>query len=356
MVNPIEQAPLPDRAECCGRSREVTRDFGHADLQIFALAAAHDLAGRVAARIGTALAPHEEREFEDGEHKARPLVSVRGQDVYVIQCLDGGGAQQVNDRIVRLLFFLATLKDGGAARVTAVVPYLAYSRKERQTKSRDPVATRTLARLIEAVGTDAVVTLDAHNLAAFQNAFRCRAWHLDSAYLFADHLADVLGAGPVAVVSPDAGGVKRAQLFREMLTARLGRDVGLAFMEKRRSGGEVGGSHLVGEVEGGTAVIIDDMIASGGTMVRAAHALKEQGAEKVFAVAAHGLFTAGADKARADPAIDRWIVTDTVAPRTDIPRLAAGSVEIVSAAPLFAEAIRRLHENGSLTELLHFPG
>lgn len=329
---------------------------GHGGLQIFALAAARDLAGRIAAQTGSALSPHEEREFEDGEHKARPLVSVRGQDVYVIQCLDGGGEGQVNDRLVRLLFFLATLKDAGAARVTAVIPYLAYARKERQTKSRDPVATRTLARLIEAVGTDAVVTLDVHNLAAFQNAFRCRAWHLDTAYLFANHLADGLGSGPVAVVSPDAGGVKRAQLFREMLEARLGRDVGSAFMEKRRSGGQVSGSLLVGAVDGTCAVMIDDMIASGGTMVRAARALKERGARQVLAVAAHGLFTTGAAEALADPAIDRWIVTDTVAPRRAAPGLPAGRVETVSAAPLFAEAIRRLHDDGSLTELLHFPG
>jgi ribose-phosphate pyrophosphokinase len=323
--------------------------------QLFGLNATRGFAEQIAARLGTDLAPHEEREFGDGEHKARPLVSVRGRDAYVIQCLHGDGGQGVNDRLVRLLLFLATLKDDGAARVTAVIPYLAYARKERQTKARDPVATRTLARLIEAVGTDAVVTLDVHNLAAFQNAFRCRNWHLDTAHLFADHLAGELGQGPVVVVSPDAGGVKRAQLFREMLLQRLDRDVGSAFMEKRRSGGRVSGSLLVGEVAGATAVMIDDMIASGGTMVRAALALKERGAPRVIAVAAHGLFTEGAAEALADPAIDRWIVTDTVPPRRIDPALFADRVEVISAAPLFAEAIARLHSDGSLTELLHFP-
>ena len=117
--------------------------------QLFGLNATRGFAEQIAARLGTDLAPHEEREFEDGEHKARPLVSVRGRDAYVIQCLHGGAGQSVNDRLVRLLLFLATLKDDGAARVTAVIPYLAYARKERQTKARDPVATRTLARLIE---------------------------------------------------------------------------------------------------------------------------------------------------------------------------------------------------------------
>ncbi|MBC7142955.1 MAG: ribose-phosphate pyrophosphokinase [Rhodobacteraceae bacterium] len=324
-------------------------------MQLFALSAAKDFGAAIAGHLGIDLCPLEERGFEDGEHKARPLVSVRGQDVYVVGRLDGDVGESVNDRLIRLLFFLATVKDDGAARVTAVIPYLAYARKDRQTKSRDPVATRTLARLIEAVGTDAVVTLDVHNLAAFQNAFRCRSWHLDTARLFSRHLAAGLGGGPVTVVSPDAGGVKRAQLFREMLERVTGRLAGAAFMEKRRSGGEVSGSLLVGDATGATAVIVDDMIASGGTMVRAARALKEGGAGPVIAVAAHGLFTAGAEAALDDPAIDRWLVTDTV-PLSRLTPEAARRVETVSAAPLFAEAIRRLSSNGSLVDLLDFPG
>ncbi len=325
-------------------------------MQIFALSAAQDFGMAIAGHLGIGLSPLEERGFEDGEHKARPLVSVRGEDVYLVERLNGDAGESVNDRLIRLLFFLATLKDDGAARVTAVIPYLAYARKDRQTKARDPVATRTLARLVEAVGTDAIVVLDVHNLAAFQNAFRIPNWHLDTARLFSRHLADRMGAAPVAVVSPDAGGVKRAQLFREMLERVTGRPAGAAFMEKRRSGGEVSGSLLVGEVKGATAVIVDDMIASGGTMVRAAQALKERGAGPIYAVAAHGLFTGGAAAAVADAAIDRWFVTDTV-PSHGLPAdLVAGRVETVSVAPLFAEAIRRLHSAGSLVDLLDFPG
>lgn len=324
-------------------------------MQLFALSATEDFGAAIAGALGIEISPLEERDFEDGEHKARPLVSVRGRDVYVVGRLNGDAGESVNDRLIRLLFFLATLKDDGAARVTAVIPYFAYARKDRQTKSRDPVATRTLARLIESVGTDAVVTLDVHNLAAFQNAFRCRNWHLDTARLFSRHLAAGLGSGPVAVVSPDAGGVKRAQLFREMLERVTGRPAGAAFMEKRRSGGKVSGSLLVGEARGATAIVVDDMIVSGGTMVRAARALKEGGAGPVIAVAAHGLFTSGAEAALADPAIDRWLVTDTL-PLARLTPDAARRVEVVSAAPLFAEAIRRLGSNGSLVELLDFPG
>ncbi|WP_347311958.1 ribose-phosphate diphosphokinase [Defluviimonas sp. SAOS-178_SWC] len=324
-------------------------------MQLFALSAAEDFGPAIAGHLGLALSPLEERGFEDGEHKARPLVSVRGEDVYVVERLNGASGESVNDRLIRLLFFLATVKDDGAARVTAVIPYLAYARKDRQTKARDPVATRTLARLIEAAGADAVVTLDVHNLAAFQNAFRCPNWHLDTSRLFSRHLSADLGAGPVSVVSPDAGGVKRAQLFREMLERVTGRSAGAAFMEKRRSGGKVSGSLLVGDAKGATAIIVDDMIASGCTMVRAARALKAGGAGTVIAVAAHGLFTEGAEAAVADPSVDRWLVTDTV-PLNGLSPDAARRVHIVSAVPLFAEAIGRLSSNGSLVELLDFPG
>jgi len=264
-------------------------------MKLFALDASRYLGEPIAAALGVALSPHEERDFEDGEHKARPLVSVRGANAYVIHSLHGEPGNSANDKLVRLLFFIGALRQGGARRITAVIPYLAYSRKDRQTKTRDPVSTRYTAEVIEAMGTDAVVTVDVHNIVAFQNAFRIDAWHLDTRRLFIDRLAPRLGEGPIAVASPDPGGVKRAQLFREMLEDRLGRPVGAAFMEKRRSAGVVSGTLLVGEVEGATAIVVDDMVSSGHTMLRAAEALHAHGAGEVIAVAGHGLFTDGAD-------------------------------------------------------------
>lgn len=151
----------------------------HDELMLFALDASRDFGEAVSRELGTALAAHEEREFEDGEHKSRPLVNVRGRDVYVMQSLYGDAKQSVNDKLCRLLFFLGALRDASAARVTAVVPYLGYARKDRKSKARDPVTTRYVATLFEAVGTDCVVTLDVHNLAAYQNAFRCRTEHLE---------------------------------------------------------------------------------------------------------------------------------------------------------------------------------
>ena len=319
-------------------------------MRIFALNASRPFGEKVAAALRVPLSDHEEREFEDGEHKARPLVGVRGGDVYVIQSLYGDDQQSVNDKLFRLLFFLAAVRENGAARVTAVIPYLAYARKDRQTKPRDPVTTRYLAQILEAVGTDAVMSLEVHNIVAFQNAFRCRSHHLDTRRLFARQVEKLTGQAPVVVASPDPGGVKRAQLFRETLEAVTGRSAGFAFMEKRRSAGEVSGTMLMGDVAGATVLVIDDLISTGGTILRAAAACLERGAGAVHALAAHGLFTGGAPAVVKDPRIAGISVTDSVPPF----RLGAAAqrLDVVSAAPLFAEAIRRCHENGSLVQLL----
>jgi ribose-phosphate pyrophosphokinase len=319
---------------------------------LFALEATRAFGEAVAASLGVSLAPHEERGFEDGEHKARPLAAVRGCSVFVVQSLHGGSEESPNDKLCRLLFFLATLRDQGAASITAVVPYLAYARKDRRTKPRDPVTSRYVAQLFEAIGCDAIVTLDVHNIAAFENAFRCRTIHLDTRLLFVRRLLPMLGEGRVVVASPDPGGVKRAQLFRECLERHLGREVGSAFMEKRRSAGVVSGTLLVGDVAGATVVVVDDLISSGGTLQRAAEACLAHGATRVFAAAAHGLFTRGAAEAMGVNALARVFVTDTVPPFRLPPDLIGERVEIVSAAPLFAEAIRRLHTGGSITSLL----
>lgn len=321
------------------------------ELQIFALGATQELGQAVADELGRPLTPLEERDFEDGEHKMRPLHTVRGADVYVVQSLHGGPEQSPNDKLCRLLFFIATLKTNGAARVTAVVPLMAYARKDRQTKARDPLTARYVAQLFEAIGTDRVVTMEAHNIAAFQNAFRCEAVALDTRGVLIERAAQLAGTGPVTVASPDPGGVKRAQLFREALEERIGRTVGFALMEKRRSGGVVSGEILAGDVDGARVLVLDDMIASGGTMIRAAQALIEGGATDVWALAAHGLFTDGALKALSDPAVAGWIVTDTVPLFRLEEHSQKARVEVVSAAPLLARAIRQLHENSSIIDL-----
>jgi ribose-phosphate pyrophosphokinase len=252
-----------------------------------------------------------------------------------------------------LLFFLGALRDAGAARVTAVVPYLAYARKDAKTQPRDPVTTRYVAQLFEAMGVDRVVTLEVHNLAAYQNAFRCRSEHLHPTRLFASHFAPLVRDAPrLAVVSPDPGGFKRAERLRRVLAATLGREVELAFFEKARAKGVMTGGRLVGAVEGAAAIIVDDLIGTGGTLLHAAQACRASGARRVYAAAAHGLFVGDANRALADPALDQVVITDTVEPFRLDPAVARDKLVVVPVAALIAEAVERLHQGGSLTELL----
>jgi ribose-phosphate pyrophosphokinase len=321
-------------------------------LRLFALSESHALGQSIGSNLGLPLSAHEERDFEDGEHKTRPLENVRGCDVFVIQSLYSEPGLSVNDKLCRLLFFIGALKDASAQSVTAVLPYLAYARKDRKTKPRDPVTTRYMAQLLEAVGVDRVVTLDVHNLAAFQNAFRCPTDHLEAKNLFVEHFGAWVRDLEVVVVSPDIGGVKRAEQFREALGHCLNRPAGSAFMEKQRSAGVVSGEALVGDIKGKAAIIIDDMISTGGTISRTAHACRSQGAQSVHAAAAHGIFVGKADQVVADPALDSLVVTNTLPPFRLDPELVRSRLTVLDVAPLFADAIRRIHNGGSIVDLL----
>jgi ribose-phosphate pyrophosphokinase len=319
---------------------------------IFAPQASAGFGQRVAAACGLTLSPMEEREFEGGEHKTRPLQSVRGEDVYVVQSLSGDAAASANDRLCRLLFFIAGVKDCGAARVTACVPFLAYGRKDRRTKERDPVTLRYVAQLFEAVGTDHLIVLDAHNLAAFENAFRCPVDHLEAAPLMADRLAARIGDTPVSIVSPDIGGAKRAQRLQDLLAARLGRDVGFAIIDKRRSSGVVsGGDLVVGPVEGRHAVLVDDLISAGTTLMRAVQACRKAGARGVDAFATHGVFLPEACQLLGPDGPDRLVVTDSILPTRLVDEPRSGRLVVLEASALFGEAIRRIGRGESVVAL-----
>jgi ribose-phosphate pyrophosphokinase len=322
-------------------------------LRLFALDASRELGRAIGHALGQPLVAHEEREFEDGEHKARPLEPVGGADVYVVQSLHGGPSQSANDKLCRLLFFIGALKDAGAARVTAVAPYLCYARKDRRTKPNDPVITRYVAQLFEAVGADAIVTLEVHNPAAFENAFRCRAVTLTTTPLFVE-FARALPDEKLCVVSPDPGGVKRAALLRETLESAIGRPIGKGFADKHRSAGKLTGDLFVGDVADATALIVDDLIGTGHTLLRAARAAREAGASRVLALVTHGLFIPGASEVLADPAIEQIVLTDTVPAFRLEPGPARDKLEILRSGPLLAEAIRRLHTGEALTDLIVF--
>jgi ribose-phosphate pyrophosphokinase len=214
------------------------------------------------------------------------------------------------------------------------------------------VATRTVAQLFEAVGTDVIVTIDAHNVAAFENAFRIEAVALDAQALFARHFALRIGDAPAAVVSPDLGGEKRAELFRLRLEAMLARPVAKGFMDKRRSMGEVSGEIFAGDVAGRTVVVLDDLISSGGTMARVAAACRAHGATRVCLAATHGLFAPGAEAALRNAPVEEIIVTDCVPISSQIAASLGERLTVLGVAPLLARAIERLNGGGSINDLL----
>ncbi len=312
-------------------------------LALFTLAGTTDYASRLASRLQTTLTPIEERDFEDGEHKIRPLASVEGLDAYVIHALHGDDAHSVNDKLCRMLFLIGALKDHGAARVTAVLPYLCYARKDRRTQPYDPVTSRYVAALFEAIGTDRVFAVEVHNTAAFDNAFACPTQHIATAEFFAAHFAAMAKNGALVVVSPDAGGVKRAELFRRALEHMAGRPIDNAFVEKYRSGGVVTGGALVGGIQGRTAIILDDLISTGGTLLRAAKACRTAGARQVFGAAAHGLFIGGASELFASSDFDGLVVSDTVPLPMDLGAPARNRLTVLDSTTLVADAIKRAH-------------
>lgn len=321
-------------------------------MKLFALHSTHDFGELIAKELNLPLSLHEERDFEDGEHKIRPLENVRNQDVFVIHSLYSDAAQSVNDKLCRLLFFIGALKDASAKKVTVVVPYLCYARKDRRTKPRDPVTTRYIARLFEISGTDSIVTMDVHNLQAYQNSFTIPAENLEAKKLFILHLVPLLKNEDPVIMSPDFGGVKRAEQFLQTLGKQFQKDLSLVLMEKFRSSGKVWGERVAGEVKNKTVIIIDDLISTGGTIARAAAACRKAGAKKVIALATHGIFTGKPDETLQEEALEQIITTNTIPPfRLEKTRVIE-KLTVLNAAPLFAQAIRRIEEGGSIVELL----
>jgi ribose-phosphate pyrophosphokinase len=319
--------------------------------KLFALNDSQPFGARVAAAAGVPLSKHEELDFEDGEHAARPLESVRNEEVFIVQSLYAGNERSINDKLCRLLFFIGALKDASARKVTAVLPYLCYARKDQKSEARGGVTTRYLASMLESVGADHILTIDVHDIPAYQNAFRLPAENLEARRLFVDYLAPRVEGEELVVMSPDIGGVKRAERFQKTFSKRLQREVSLAFKEKYRKEGVVTGDAIVGDVKGKLVIIEDDMISTGTTLARSVKACAAAGARGVIAAATHGLFSGKAAEVLADPMLQEIIVTNTVPPLRLQGTPVLQKTTVLDVAPLFGEAIKRMHSGGSLTDL-----
>jgi ribose-phosphate pyrophosphokinase len=241
------------------------------------------------------------------------------------------------------LFFIGALKDAGAARVTAVVPYLCYARKDQRSQARDPVTTKYVARMFEVCGTAAVMTFDVHNRAAFENAFRVPTSNIEAMPLFVEHFASLLRHEKIAVVSPAVGGAKRAERFRQALASALGEEPTAGFVDKQRAGGVVNGDLFVGDVGGRAAILFDDLISTGTTLCRAAAKCRAAGAAGVFAAATHGLFIGNAKTVLDAAEFDGIVCGDTVCFVAEAAGLMPKNVTILQTSRLVCEAIALTH-------------
>ena len=294
---------------------------------------AEDVASCLGVPLGRALVG----QFANEETRIRIEENVRGCDVYVLQSL----CNPVDHHIIELLLMMDALRRASARRITAVVPYFAYAKQEKKMAGREPISAKLLANMLATAGADRMLTIDLH-APAIEGFFDIPVDHLRAAPILVQHFVD-LQSENLVVVSPDAGGVARANDFRQRLRAPL------AIIAKQRPRPDVAEVlEMVGDVRGKVAVIFDDMISTGGTIVEAANVVKERGAIEVRACATHAVFADGAVDALTSSALNELVVTDTV----PIPGgQHSKKIKVVSVAPLLAEAIRRIHENRSVSEL-----
>jgi ribose-phosphate pyrophosphokinase len=309
-------------------------------LKIFTGNSHPQLARKVAEAAGVELGYSQVSSFADGEIQIEIHESVRGQNVFIIQST----CPPVNQSYMELFIMVDALKRASAAQITAVIPYFGYARQDRKVAPRAPISAKLMADLLTTAGVNRVVSVDLH-ATQIQGFFNGPVDHLFAIPTLARAWREQLGIGADFVaVSPDAGGVERTRAFAKRIESSL------AIIDKRRSGpNEAKAHHLIGDVTNKTAVIIDDMIDTAGTLTQGVDSLVKNGAKRVFAVATHPVLSGPAIARVKESAIEKVWVTDTI-PLSEAAK-ACGKFEVVSVAPLLAEAIKRIHGNDSVSSL-----
>ncbi|TNY37232.1 ribose-phosphate diphosphokinase [Thermomonospora catenispora] len=313
---------------------------GEKKLMLFSGRAHPELAKEVADNLHVELTPTAAYDFANGETFVRFLESVRGSDAFVIQ----SHTSPINQWIMEQLIMVDALKRASAARITVVAPFFGYARQDKKHRGREPISARLIADLFKTAGAHRLITVDLHT-AQIQGFFDCPVDHLFALELLASHVESKLDTSQVTVVAPDAGRVRVAERW----TDRLG--CPLAIIHKRRDpevANEVKVFEVVGEVEGRTCVIVDDMIDTGGTIVKAADALFEKGAARVVATATHGVLSGPAVDRLKNSRISEVILTNTL-PIPEEKRF--DKLTVLSIAPLIAQAIHEVFSDGSVTSL-----
>ncbi|MFZ3230622.1 MAG: ribose-phosphate pyrophosphokinase [Pseudobdellovibrio sp.] len=310
------------------------------NLKIFASSSSRKLAVDVCHMLGVELGLSQVNAFADGEIQVEIKESVRGKDVFIVHST----CPPVNQNYMELFIMLDAMKRASAANVTAVIPYYGYARQDRKVAPRAPISAKCMADLLTTAGAVRVVSVDLH-AAQIQGFFNCPFDHLFAIPTLARSWKENFGTGADFVtVSPDAGGVERARAFAKRI------DSSLAIIDKRRTGpNEAKALHLIGDVTNKTAIIVDDMIDTAGTLTQAVDSLLKNGAKRVFAIATHPVLSGPAISRIIESPIEKVFVTDTIPLSEQAVR--SGKIEVVTVAPVLAEAIKRIHDHDSVSSL-----
>ena len=308
-------------------------------LKVFAGTSNPELAEEICQYLGVPPGEQSLRRFSDGEVAYQVLENVRGADVFVVQ----PSCPPVNESIMELLIMIDAFKRASARRITAVLPYYGYARQDRKDKPRVPISAKIVGDLLTAVGAGRLLTMDLH-AGQIQGFLNIPVDHLFAAPVILEHLA-TLGLNNPAIVSPDAGGVERARFYARRLKANL------AIIDKRRLvANEAEVMNIIGDVRDQEVIVVDDMIDTAGTLVKAAEALKDQGATRVYAAASHGVLSGPAIQRLRESPVERVLVTNSI-------KVSEGKridkLTILSVASLLGEAIRSIHEEDFSQQTVH---
>ncbi|MBU5668263.1 ribose-phosphate pyrophosphokinase [Peptoniphilus sp. MSJ-1] len=276
--------------------------------------------------------------FSDGEISIDIGISVRGKDAYIIQST----SSPVNDNLMELLILIDALKRASAGRINAVIPYYGYARQDRKTKAREPITSKLVADLLTKAGADRVVAMDLH-AGQIQGYFDIPVDHLTAIPYLARYFKDIVKKDDFVVVSPDLGGVTRTRRFANEL------NLPIAIIEKRRPKANVSEvMNIIGDVDGKSVILVDDIADTAGTITKAADALKANGATYVYAAATHGVLSGPAIERIKNSSLEKFVITDTI----ELPEeKKIDNIDIVSVAPIFASAIKRINTSTSVSEM-----
>ena len=310
-------------------------------LMLFSGRANPELAARIADKLGVALGQVTLKTFANGEVYCRFEESVRGADVFIVQptCGNAGEGFSANDALMELLVMVDAAVGGSAHRVIAVTPWYGYSRQDKKSAPREPISARLVARMLETAGIDRILTMDLHS-GQIQGFFQKPCDHMTALFMLTQYFDD-LDLEDLVVVAPDAGRVKLNKQF----AAKIGAD--LAILNKERPAQQVAEiSYVIGDVVGKTALIVDDIIGTAGTLAAAAQAVRDAGARRIYAAATHGNFSGNAWENLAEAGFEEVVVTDTI----PLPPGAPDNVRVLSCADLLTNSIRQIFTDGSVSE------